>query len=276
MACPGRDEHTWAYTTTIVRYLVASTACVAVFLSACSHNDSSSTPATGREQATTQETMASKPPAPSHFRAGSKTYAGATRTVVRSTPQTLVSDPRLRLADGVVYGVRDRANGVHSAIPGLNRGTGAGHRSDRRNRRPWEDARSPAGARRGYAAAVADHPGDRGRGAGGDNQRGLDACSSGVRREGLLRISPGDHDYGDRLSAAGLFIVACEVSRVPIRGCPATAARRRLRLLAGCRASSHREGSSAACRRSSRLPSVGCTRLPWLRSRRPSASCQAW
>ena len=93
MACPGRDEHTWAYTTTIVRYLVASTACVALFMSACSHNDSSSTPATSREEATTQETVASKPPAPSHFRAGSKTYAGATRTVVRSTPQTLVNIP---------------------------------------------------------------------------------------------------------------------------------------------------------------------------------------
>ena len=76
-----------------MRYLVASTVCVAILVSACSHNNSSSTPATSRQQATTQETVASKPPAPSHFRAGAKAYAGATRTVVRSTPETLVNIP---------------------------------------------------------------------------------------------------------------------------------------------------------------------------------------
>ena len=185
-----------------MRHLIASAACVAVLLvSACSHNDFQLDFSRHESAANNDATNADCEATRCEHRLES--LCGCDAHCRSFDASDARQDSRVRLADRVVYGVRGGANSVHRALPGLDRRTGAGHGDEGRDRQPWKDARSPVRPCRGYAAGVADHPSDRRQGAGGDDPRSLDACPGRVRREGLLRISPGDHDYDDRLSSSG-------------------------------------------------------------------------
>ena len=70
-----------------MKYLIASAACLALVVSACSHSDARSSSAASQTQAATRAPAATT-------RTARNTYAGATRTVVRSAPETLIRIPR--------------------------------------------------------------------------------------------------------------------------------------------------------------------------------------